>query len=108
MIGQRLRVREIQKLRDSAKDAPHCFSCGKPNRGGNLVLAHANDLRLGRGTNFKTPDYYGAIVCSDGNDNCHLQIDEKVGNLTKAGAREKQRLAHEKTLMWWFEEGYLS
>jgi len=68
------------------------------------VLAHANDLRLGRGAYFKTPDYYGAILCKE----CHDIVDgRKRVDLSKDQKREMHRTAHEKTLMWWMEDGYL-
>ena len=103
MLQQKLAVREVPKLRKSAENAPMCFGCGDPNRGGNLVLAHSNELRLGRGSYHKTPDYFGAILCQQ----CHMEVDGQIGNLTKEGKREKHQLAHEKTLQWWFEAGIL-
>jgi len=104
VIPYRLTVREIPKLRKSAQHAPNCFSCGATNRGGNLCLAHSNELRLGRGASFKSPDYYGAILCPA----CHDIVDGRApSDLTKEGKREMHRLAHEKTLAWWFEAGIL-
>ncbi len=106
MLTQRLTVREIPKLRESAKNAPICFSCGRTNTGGNLVLAHSNDISLGKGVGFKTPDYFGAIVCAD-IEGCHDQIDGRSGNLTKDGKREMHQRAHARTLTWWFETGII-
>lgn len=90
-------------LRASARNAPHCFSCFKENPNGDLlVLAHSNELRHGRGAYHKTPDYFGAIVCND----CHYDIDTN-SKLTKEEKRDKQRMAHDLTLTWWFDNGYV-
>jgi hypothetical protein len=103
MMLQKLQVRELPKLRKSAANAPHCFSCGVTNRGGLLVLAHSNELAHGRGSHFKTPDYFGAILCQE----CHDQVDGRTGNLTKDGKHEMHKRAHEKTLQYWFESGLI-
>lgn len=91
-------------LRQSAKDAPHCFSCFAPNPNGDwLCLAHSNELRHGRGAYHKTPDIFGAIVCAV----CHYDIDQNP-RLTKDEKREKQRIAHDRTLAWWIERGLVT
>lgn len=102
MLAQKLTVREIPKLRRSAKNAPYCFSCHKVNDG-TLVLSHSNSLRLGRGSHFKTPDYFGAIVCFV----CHSRIDGADTGLSKEEKREMHQMAHEMTLQWWFETGII-
>lgn len=102
MLTQRLTIREIPKLRKSAKNAPVCFVCGKVNDG-TLVLMHSNELQHGRGFGFKTPDYMGAIGCYE----CHMKIDGQWADLSKEEKREMHRRAHEKTLTWWFETGLL-
>jgi hypothetical protein len=102
MLAQKLTIREIPKLRRSAKNAPYCFSCWKANDG-TLVLAHSNSLRLGRGSHFKSPDYYGAIVCFE----CHAQIDGAMPNITKEEKRDKHQQAHEATVSWWWEAGVI-
>lgn len=70
------------------------------------MLAHSNELAHGRGAYFKSIDYFGAILCADA-DGCHDIVDGKSGNLTKEGKREMHRRAHEATLTWWMEMGYL-
>lgn len=106
MLAQKLTIREIPKLRKSAKNAPYCFSCFRVNYGGNLVLAHDNSLDSGRGASFKSPDYLGAIVCADPGG-CHDQIDGRSGGLAKEEKREMHQRAHKLTLKWWFETGII-
>lgn len=92
------------KLRESAKDCPACMSCWHPNHNGDqLCLAHSNELMHGRGAFFKSADIMGAIVCQ----RCHDEIDGRSGGLSKQAKREKHRLAHEHTLRWWWENGWL-
>ena len=94
----------MSRLRESAKLAPHCFNCGLQNPNGDLLcLAHSNELRHGRGIGHKTPDIFGAILCKP----CHDIIDGRRGALTKEEKHEMHRLAHEDTLLWWWEAGYL-
>lgn len=94
----------MSKLTESAKDAPHCFSCflQNPNRD-LLCLAHSNALKDGRGENFKTPDEKGAIVCM----RCHDEIDGRRGGLSKEAKREKHRVAHVRTVSWWKRIGLI-
>jgi len=94
-----------KKLRDSAQDCPACMSCGRENYDGQqLVLAHSNALRHGRGANFKTPDYMGAIVCGAPGA-CHDRIDGRAGKLSKDEKLDMWQRAWEKTVAWWFESG---
>jgi hypothetical protein len=102
VLAQKLSIREIPKLRRSAKNAPYCFSCERVSDG-TLVLSHSNSLRLGRGSYFKSPDYFGAIVCGA----CHSIIDGAVGGLSKEEKRDMHQRAHEMTLSWWMECGIL-
>jgi hypothetical protein len=55
-----------QQLRDFAKDAPHCMNpnCGSLNEG-EVVLAHSNHLRDGKGMGVKAHDIpcYVCFVC---------------------------------------------
>ena len=91
-------------LRKSAKDAPHCFSCFAPNPNGDLLcLAHSNELAHGRGAYHKSEDIFGAIVC----DKCHSEIDGRSGGLSKEEKHEMHRIAHERTLMWWWKNRYV-
>jgi len=55
-----------KKLRESAKDCPHCMNCGKVNYDGQqLCLAHSNRIQDGKGRGLKSHDEKGAIVCND-------------------------------------------
>lgn len=92
-------------LRQSAKHAPHCFGCMKPNPNGDLLaLAHSNELRHGRGAYHKSLDIHGAILC----ERCHSAVDGRNNDLpTKEAKREAHRLAHDRTISWWWTEGYL-
>jgi hypothetical protein len=98
------------KLRQSAREAPHCFYCyrsnviGEDGRGVLLVLAHSNELEQGRGAYFKSSDIHGGILCPD----CHDLADGRKGKLPKAEKHEIIRVANSRTLDWWFENGYLT
>ena len=96
----------MKTLRESAKQCPHCMNpeCMRPNPDGNLLcLAHSNELRHGRGSHFKTPDIMGAILCAG----CHDLVDGRRGSLSREEKREMARLAHDRTLLWWVEEGFV-
>lgn len=96
-------MRVSLKLRESAKDCPACTSCGLPNPNGDMLcLAHSNELRHGRGAYHKSEDIFGAIVC----DRCHFDID-KNHKLSKEQKHEKHRIARERTLKWWWDNGYV-
>lgn len=97
-------IRTDRTLRNSAKDAPHCFSCFNPNHDGQqLCLAHSNELAHGRGAYHKSADIFGAIVCG----RCHDEIDGRRGHFSLDEKREKHRVAHERTLMFWWRNGYV-
>jgi hypothetical protein len=92
----------MSKLRESAKDAPHCFSCGLPNPDGNLLcLAHSNALADGRGAYHKSNDLFGAIVCKT----CHDEMDGRSGGLAFLHKREAHYQAWVQTMRWWINTG---
>ena len=94
----------MTNLRKTAKDAPHCFYCMATNYDGQqLCLAHSNELAHGRGSYHKTPDIFGAIVCQQ----CHDEIDGRKGRHHKEYKHEMQRIAHARTLKWWWDNGYI-
>lgn len=93
----------LPKLRESAKDAPHCMNCGQVNIGGNLVLAHSNSLSDGRGIGHKSHDVLAAVLCPT----CHDHADGRSGGLSKDEKRELLWRANRKTIVWWVEEGFL-
>ncbi len=91
-------------LRESAREAPYCFSCMKPNPNGDILcLAHSNELRHGRGAGHKSMDVFGAIVCME----CHDKIDGRAGGMSKDEKHEMHRIAHDRTLMFWIDRGYV-
>ena len=85
---------KIQKLRDSARDAP-CMLCG--TRDGTVVAAHRNE---GKGMGLKVPDFWVAYLCHG----CHHEIDNG-----KAMTREERRTAwlraYANTTRYWFMQG---
>lgn len=94
----------MSKLRQSAKRAPHCMYCLRPNPDGNLLcLAHANTQASGKGMGIKGRDEEGAILCMT----CHDLTDGRIGKLTREQAQDIHCQAHIKTLAWWRKEGYL-
>lgn len=94
----------MSKLRESAREAPHCFGCYTPNPNGDrLCLAHSNALADGRGAYHKSPDEKGAIVCF----HCHDLIDGRRGGLSKEAKREMHRIAAQRTMKWWMQNGYI-
>lgn len=92
----------MSKLRQSAKRAPHCMSCGMENPNGDLLcLAHSNRQIHGKGMGIKSEDKYGAIVCHD----CHDMIDGRTGCYTREARQDMHCTAHIRTLAWWRKEG---
>jgi hypothetical protein len=97
----------MSRLRESAKDAPHCFNCGLENPNGDLLcLAHTNELsqdgtETGRGASHKSNDLLGCIVCW----NCHALIDGAVGSLPKLTKHALQRSSWISTMRWWILTG---
>lgn len=97
------RIREIPRLRKTAMNATWCFSCMKPFPAGHLCLSHPNEQSAGKGMRLKAVDYLGAIVCK----HCHDLIDGRTGKLTRDQRQSMHREAHRRTLIWWFENGYI-
>lgn len=94
----------MAKLRESARDCPHCMSCGLDNPNGDLLaLAHSNALEDGRGAYHKSPDIYGAIVCQ----RCHDRFDGRTDKLPKSSKRLLHKAAWTATIRWWIEKGYV-
>lgn len=90
------RNKAILKL---ANIAPHCMSCAASNRG-QVVAAHSNQLKHGKGVAVKAHDHKIAYLC----DKCHHEID----NGHKFSRQERIEIwqeAHEKTLDWLFITG---
>lgn len=84
-----------------AREAPHCMGCRVPNWG-DVVSAHSNQLRDGKGRSLKAHDYRIAFLCGS----CHRDLDQgsKMGRAERVQAWEE---AHRATIGWLFESGHL-
>ena len=100
---QKILIRELPKLRQSAIDCQTCHACLLQYPSGKLCLAHSNEQVAGKGMRLKSIDYLGAIVCQ----NCHDLIDGRTGRLTREEQQALHHRAHQRTLIWWFEQGYI-
>lgn len=87
-----------QKLRDAAKDVPHCMNrnCGAPNVG-QIVLAHSNWQADGKGMGIKAHDI-PCYLC----DRCHKILDEHA-----FGTNEMRLAATYNSVLWCLREGIL-
>ena len=91
------------KLRELAKQAPHCMGCGLENPNGDLIcLAHSNELADGRGAYHKSNDLYGAYLCHG----CHQYVDVGHG-VSKQEKREYHKKAWLSTIRWWIDNGFI-
>jgi hypothetical protein len=84
-----------------AREAPHCMCCLRPNRG-DVVAAHSNQLRDGKGRGLKAHDYRIAFLAGP----CHFEIDQG-SKLSKEQRVERWEDAHRRTIGWLFENGHL-
>ena len=87
------------KLLSIAKEAPRCFCCSRDNRG-DVVAAHSNQLRDGKGKGMKAHDYRIAYLCGE----CHSALDQGK-NWTREQRVEIFEAAHRATIGWLFETG---
>lgn len=87
------------KLLQAAKDCPRCMGCSRTNVG-NVVAAHSNQLRDGKGRGLKAADYRIAFLC----DLCHHALDHGM-QMTKAERVEFWEMAHRHSIAWLFESG---
>ena len=91
-----------RKLLDHIHDAPFCFSCYCHGGGDNIVPAHSNQLRDGKGKGIKADDYRVAALCHK----CHMELDQGKN----WSANDKHRVweeAHRTTIGWLIESGRL-
>ena len=91
-----------RKLLDHLHDAPCCFVCRCHGDGTNIVPAHSNQLRDGKGKGIKAHDYRVAAVCNK----CHMEIDQGK-NWTLEEKRRAWEEAHRDTMAWLIEDGRL-
>ena len=90
-----------QKLKDFAKDAPHCMCCGGHNDG-TVVGAHSNYLEDGKGMATKSHDLVALLCCK-----CHSFIDGRDSDLTSLEKRMLFYRAWYRTSLWLLETGRL-
>jgi len=90
-----------QLIKDLAREAPHCMRCEKHNEG-QVVAAHSNQSRDGKGMSIKAHDFRIAYL----DDVCHMEIDQGKG-MTREERIEAWEEAHRKTIGWLFEAGHL-
>lgn len=83
-----------------ASKAPHCMLCGAHNEG-QVVSAHSNQQRDGKGASLKASDAAIGFVCWT----CHGRIDQ--GNESREIRVELWERAHRATMRWLIENGFL-
>lgn len=84
-----------------AQHAPHCMSCNGRNRG-DVVAAHSNQLRDGKGRSLKAADFRIAFLCQV----CHPALDQGA-HLTREERVQMWEDAHRATIAWLFESGHV-
>ncbi len=92
------------ELLGMARHAPSCMNplCGKANRGGDIMPAHSNQLRDGKGRGLKAHDFRIAFLCQP----CHYEIDQG-SKMSRAERHELWEAAHRATIGWLFQTGRL-
>ncbi|PIB91251.1 DUF1364 family protein [Caulobacter sp. FWC2] len=85
-------------LRLAAK-APHCFGCGKSNEG-DVVAAHSNQGRDGKGASIKASDAAIAYFCAA----CHHAVD--AGRKDQDEAVAFWEAGHRATMRYLVESGH--
>lgn len=80
--------------------APRCMACGAGNEG-QVVSAHSNQLRDGKGTGLKASDAAIAYLCWT----CHGRVDQ--GNESREIRTALWEAAHRATMRWLIEAGHL-
>jgi hypothetical protein len=83
-----------------ASKAPHCMLCPAANDG-QVVSAHSNQGRDGKGMGMKASDAAVAFVCWT----CHGRIDQ--GNESREIRIDLWERAHRATMRWLIENGFL-
>lgn len=83
-----------------AQLAPSCMSCNRANHG-QVVAAHSNQGRDGKGLGIKASDAAVAFLCHD----CHMHVDQ--GSAPASVRLEMWEAAHRATMRWLIESGHL-
>lgn len=82
-----------------ASKAPCCFGCGKANEG-DVVAAHSNQSRDGKGAGIKASDGAIAYFCAT----CHHAVD--AGRKDQDQAVAYWEAGHRATMRWLIESGH--
>lgn len=82
-----------------AEKSPRCMLCGVHNEG-QVVSAHSNQQRDGKGASLKASDAAIAFLCWT----CHGRVDQ--GNEPKAVKFDLWEQAHRATMRWLVESGH--
>ena len=90
------------KLRDAAKDAPHCMACQKPNEGDVVGCHPPFKLGYGGGMGHKGNDLL-AYCCGF----CHSQIDGREGDFSARDRQERWLDAFYWSTVWLVTTGRL-
>lgn len=90
-----------EKIKRLANSAPHCMACERHNEG-QVVAAHSNQSRDGKGMQIKAHDFRVAYLC----DKCHMEIDQGK-DLTRLDRIQKWEEAHRATIEWLFLNDHL-
>lgn len=91
-----------KNLLEAAKDAPVCFGCQRTNMG-DVVAAHSNQLRDGKGRGLKADDFRVAFICAS----CNHELDQGV-KWSRAERVAFWEEAHRHTVGWLFKSGRLN
>jgi len=83
-----------------AQLAPCCMGCRAPNVG-QVVSAHSNQGRDGKGMSLKASDAAIAFICHD----CHMHVDQGSAPIEIRTAMWEA--AHRATMRWLIESGHL-
>lgn len=84
-----------------ADECEHCQLCNRHNQG-DVVAAHSNQLRDGKGKGIKCSDFRVAFLCFK----CHYELDQG-SKLSKQERIDLWEEAHRKTIGWLFESGHI-
>lgn len=80
---------------------PFCMYCGAANHG-NVVAAHSNQSRDGKGMSIKAHDFRVAYLC----DRCHSGLDQG-SSMSRQERIEMWERAHRSTMEWLFTSGMM-
>ena len=87
-----------RKILDAAEHCPYCMYCGTAGHG-NIVAAHSNQQRDGKGLGTKAHDFRVAFLC----DRCHYLVDQS--DVSYECKVEIWEGAHRNTIFYLFMSG---